>query len=165
MNPHQILAVLVRLAAIWLFLYAVSTMMGSYVQANNHNGTDSLLPILIGLGIVALICSLLWFFPFLIAKTILPISNLKVSETPIFDNWFTLGCSLIGVMVLTKAIPALVSYFLAIYLGQKFFPGSFQTDPAWSLMVSFNVFQFLVGLWLFFGGKGLKKILHWARYS
>ncbi len=163
MSPHQILAVTVRLAAIWLFLYAISTMTGSYVEAHKYSAPDSLLPILIGFGAIVLICGLLWYFPLSVAKKILPSSATDGSEPAVFDSWFSVGCSLIGLWVLAKAIPALISYTLGNYLGQKLWPDSFVVNPDWVLLVSFNVFQLFVGLWLFLGGKGLKKIVHWAR--
>lgn len=163
MSSHQILAVTVRLVAIWLFLYAISTMAGSYVEAHKYSAPDSLMPLFFGLGAVTFVCGLLWYFPLFVAAKILPPSTTENAQSPVFDSWFTVGCSLIGVWVLAKAIPALVSYVLGNYLGQKFWPDSFVVNPDWVLLVSFNVFQLIVGLWLFMGGKGLKKILNWAR--
>ncbi len=163
MNPHQTLAVTVRLVAIWLFLYATSTMTGSYVEAHKYSAPDSLLPILMGFGFVIIVCGLLWFFPLFVAKRILPASAIDNAQPNVFDSWFSVGCSLIGVWVLAKAIPALISYIIGNYLGQKLWPDSFVVNPDWVLLVSFNVFQLIVGFWLFMGGKGLKKILHWAR--
>lgn len=163
MSPHQILAVTVRLAAIWLFLYAISNMTGSYVEAHKYSAPDSLLPILIGFGVIVLVCGLLWCFPLFVAKKILPPSATGNSEPAVYDSWFSVGCSLIGVWVLVKAIPALISYALTNYLGRKLWPGSFVVNPDWVLLVSFNVFQLVVGFWLFLGGKDLKKIIHWAR--
>jgi len=72
MTPHQTLAVIVRLAAIWLFLYAISTLVGTYTEAHQYSAADSLNPIFLGVGVISLICLLLWFFPFFIAKRILP---------------------------------------------------------------------------------------------
>ena len=165
MSPHQTLAVAVRLAAIWLFLYAISTMAGAYVEAHKYSAPDSLLPLFLGLGVVMLICSLLWFFPFFVAKRLLPPSTTDNNQSPLFDGWFSVGCSLIGVWVLAKAIPALVSYVLSNYLGGNFWPDTFVVNPDWVLLVSFNAFHLIVGIWLFLGGKGLKKILIWARHA
>ena len=163
MSPHQTLAVSIRLFSIWLFLYAISTMTGSYVQAHKYSAPDSLIPLFFGVGVVILICGLLWFFPLFVARRIFPIAPSPIVQTPAFESWFSVGCSLIGVLVLAKAIPALISYVLGNYFGQKFFPESFVVNPDWVLMVSFNVFQLAIGIWLFLGGKGLKKILNWAR--
>jgi len=163
MNAHQILAVSTRLFAIWLFLYSISNLAGTYIQAHRYSASDSLHPLFWGVGAVILICGLLWSFPSFIAKQILPPSTTDDAPTPLFDSWFSVGCSLIGLWALVKAIPALASYFLGNYLGQKFQPDIFVANPDWTLLVTFNVFQLIVGLWLFLGGKGLKKILNWAR--
>ena len=163
MNPHQILAVSIRLFAIWLFLYSTSNIAGTYLQAYKYSASDSLQPLFWGVGATILACSLLWLFPLFIAKKILPPSASESAQSPLFDSWFSVGCSLIGVWVLAKAIPALASYFIGNYLGQKLSPETFVINQDWALLVSFNVFQLVVGIWLFMGGKGLKKILNWAR--
>ncbi|MDX8398882.1 MAG: hypothetical protein R8K20_01380 [Gallionellaceae bacterium] len=163
MNTHQILAVSTRLFAIWLFLYSISHLAGSYLQAQRYSAPDSLHPLFWGVGVVIFICGLLWYFPLLIAKQILPPSTTEDAPTVLFENWFSVGCSLIGLWVLVNAIPALASYFIGNYLGQKFEPDMFVGTPDWALLITFNVFQLLMGLWLLLGGKGLKKILNWAR--
>ncbi|MDO9393747.1 MAG: hypothetical protein Q7T42_07230 [Methylotenera sp.] len=166
MTPHQTLAATVRLFAIWLFLYYISTTVGTYLQLRKYSPDDTLLPLFIGFGSTLAVCTLLWCFSTVIAKKILPnTSSSENNQTKLFDGWFSVGCSLIGVWVLAKALPALVSYITSDYIGQKFYPESYVQNPDWLLMLYFNIFQFLFGLWLFLGGKGLKKILLWARYA
>ena len=115
-------------------------------------------------GSTLIVCVLLWCFPTVIAKRILPnTSSTENNQANLFDDWFSVGCSLIGVWVLAKALPALVSYITSDYIGQKLYPENYVQNPDWALMLYFNIFQLLFGLWLFFGGKGLKKILLWAR--
>ncbi|MBC7756722.1 MAG: hypothetical protein H7Z20_08835 [Bdellovibrio sp.] len=102
----------------------------------------------------------MWVFPIALAKKILPeTSSIENNQTNLFEGWFSVGCSLIGVWVLAKALPALVSYITSDYIGQKLYPESYVQNPDWLLMLYFNIFQLLFGLWLFLGGKGLKKIL------
>jgi uncharacterized membrane-anchored protein len=163
MTPHQTLAVIVRLAAIWLFLYAISTMVGTYTEAHQYSAPDSLKPIFLGVGVISLICLLLWFFPFFIAKRILPTSMNENAQTTVFDSWFSVGCSLIGVFELAKAIPALTFFGLGNYLGHRLWPDSFVISPDLAQRISFYTFQIVIGIWLFMGGKGLKKLLRWAR--
>ena len=165
MTPHQVLAVAVRLFAIWLFLYATSNMAGSYVGAHRYSAPDSLVPLIFGFCVIVSICVALLFFPLFVAKRILPTPITNDLSPSTYDSWFTVGCSLIGVWVLAKAIPALVSYGLGNYLGKKFWPDSFVVNPDWGLLVSFNVLQLAVGIWLFMGGKGLKKVFDWARHA
>jgi hypothetical protein len=165
MTPYQTLAVAVRLFAIWLFLYATSQMASSYVDAHQYNSPDSWMPLIFGFFVIVSVCIVLLFFPVFIAKRILPTSALSGVRSPTFDSWFTVGCSLIGVWVLAKAIPALVSYGLGYYLRKMFSPDTFMVDPHWGVYISFNVFQLVIGIWLFMGGTGLKKVFDWARHA
>ena len=84
-------------------------------------------------------------------------------QTPVFDSWFSVGCSLIGVFELAKAIPAFTFFGLGNYLGHKLWPDSFVISHDFAQRISLYIFQIVIGIWLFMGAKGLKKLLHWAR--
>lgn len=167
MNTRQILAVSVRLFAVWLFLYALSNIAGSYVEAEHrYHVQGSVQPLLWVLGAVAIFCGALWTFPFFVARRILPpAEETNSAASPTLENWFSLGCSLIGVWLLAKAIPALVSYFLMNWMGQNIYPNAFSAGSDWTLAIVFNVLQLAVGFWLFLGAKGLMKIFLWARQA
>jgi len=96
MTPHQTLATTVRLFAIWLFLYYIFTTIGAYLQLSKYSYDDTLLPLFIEFGSTLIICGLLWFFPLILAKKILPdTSSIQNNQTILFDGWFSVGCSLI----------------------------------------------------------------------
>ena len=163
MSPIQSLAVGVRLFAIWLFWYGLTTASQTYFSARNADQDTSLLVFAVAATFVTAICIVLWLFPTLLARKILPKQADVPNDVPLFENWFSVGCSLLGVWSLAKAIPALGSYLIVNYLGQKMYPGIFTVNPDWPLHVTFNVFQVLFGAWLFLGAKGLRKMLAWAR--
>lgn len=163
MTPHQTLAVIVRIAALWFFLYFATTVFGDYFYARNQGANTSLVIPLVITAVVGLLCFLFWAFPLFIAKTILPITTEHQTKAPMFENWFSVGCSLIGLLALSKSIPALASFFTQHYLAFKLYPDTFQVSPDWPLHVAFNIFQLIFGLWLFLGGKGIKEILSRAR--
>lgn len=165
MTPHQTLAVCVRLFSIWCFYYFGTTITGYYYYAVNKGDTLSIVIPSLAMFIVIVICLLMWFFPVTIAKKILPAANGPATTTPMFENWFSVGCSLIGVLALAKAIPALVSHLVMNVVALRLYPDTFEISPDWRLTVAYNIFQLAFGLWLFFGAKGLKKLLIWARYS
>lgn len=123
------------------------------------------LPLVLAFGAVIAVCGLLWIFPNAVAQKILPSAPAHPDRTSLFEDWFSVGCSLIGVWALAKAIPALASYLLVNYIGYKIYPDSFSVNPDWPLHVAFNVLQLLFGTWLFLGARGLKKVLEWARQS
>jgi len=163
MTPHQTLAITVRLFALWLFLFAATTVASNYFYARDHGLQLSPSFAVISAVVVALFCWLIWSFPLFIAKKILPASSESTTHSPVFESWFSVGCSLIGLFALSKSIPALVSYFVINYMGLKLYPTTFQVNPDWRLHVAFNFLQLFFGIWLFLGGKGLRKILMWAR--
>ena len=165
MNPHQALIVCVRLFAIWLFWFALSTVTGAYIQAKQHDAPGALNVVLWSAGGAVLFCVALWLFSSFIAKRLLPLPSTPVSEAPNIDAWFSLGCSLIGVWLFAKAIPALVGYLLIDHLQRHFNPESYIPVQDWSLLVGYNVFQLIFGIWLFLGARGLRKAFHWARHA
>ena len=165
MTPHQTLAVTIRCFVLWLFLYCVTTIFSNYFYAQGHGGNISLLTPFTSIAIVTFLCVLLWRFPLFIANKILPAATENPNNAPLFESWFAIGCSLIGLFALSKAIPALAGYFIQHYLAFKLYPTTFQVSPDWPLYVAFNIFQVGFGIWLFLGGKGLKKILMWARHA
>lgn len=164
MTPHQITALGIRLFTIWLFLYSVTNIMGyyNYLASRAENVEAGVALSVLGTGMV---CFLLWCYPFAIARKILPTPTETDLSKPIFESWFSVGCSLIGLYALSKAIPALVSQSMLALFSRRLPAEYFQMDPDWRLTVAFNIFQLAFGLWLLFGGKGLKKLLTWARYS
>lgn len=164
MTPHQIAALGIRLFTIWLFLSSLIGIIGySTVLGSKADGHE----IFVALSVLAtgVVCFLTWFYPFAIARKLLPTSSETDLSNPVFQSWFAVGCSLIGLYTLSKAIPALVSQALLAMFTRRLPANYFQLDPDWGLTLAFNIFQLAFGLWLFFGGRGLKKLLTWARYS
>lgn len=163
MTPHQIAALGIRLFTIWFFLSSVTSIIGYYSLARGAEDVPFLVILSISFTVVA--CFLMWFYSFAIARKMLPgDANPDISK-PIFEDWFSVGCSLIGLYACSKAIPALVSHALLALFSQRLPSDYFEMNPDWRLTVAFNVFQLAFGLWLFFGGRGLKKLLTWAKYS
>jgi hypothetical protein len=162
MTPYQTLAVAVRLFAIWLCLFATGNLFASYTNTHTYGGSLIQMQALIwGMCIVIGVCGLIWVFPLFIAKRILPPATLNDDRTPTFDNWFTVGCSLIGVWALLRVIPDLISYVSIIYMSSSH--DLYMQNPNWAIRIYYNAFELIMGIWLFLGGKGLRKILDWAR--
>ncbi|MDP3216586.1 MAG: hypothetical protein Q8S73_20925 [Deltaproteobacteria bacterium] len=113
--------------------------------------------------IVLALSAALWYFASWIAGRLVSDLN-KVAEQPgTFDSWFSVGCALIGLWVLAKAIPALLHYFIANFMGSNIFPNTYTVIPEWHLTAIFNSIQLLLGLALFLGGRSLNKIVLWVR--
>ena len=162
MAPYQIVAVAVRLFAIWLAVYAVRTAPAFLFELRRF---DDEVGLAISLGVAALVLAvvfLLWFFPRSVARALVPgiATSEPVASSP--NDWFTVGCSLIGLWLLTATIPGLVNYLTIIYLIQHM-PGEVGLDASrHANAISFAV-ALCIGLWLLFGARGLNGLLLWAR--
>lgn len=163
MTPHQITALGIRLFTIWFFMNSVTRILSYYSLATE--GQDVTVQVVMSIFPTVVVCCLMWSYPFVIARKILPSQTQPDVSKPTFDSWFSLGCSFIGLYACSKAIPALVSHALLALFSKRLSYDYFEMNPDWRLTVAFNVFQLAFGLWLFFGGRGLKKLLAWARYS
>jgi len=153
------------LFSIWLIWYGLTHISSTYFTSRGANHETLLAPFVIGAVLVAAICALLWRFPTVVARKILPKQAEEEESGPVFEDWFSVGCTLLGVWALSKAIPALGSYLIINYLGQKMYPESFNLNPDWPLHVAFNVFQLIFGVWLFLGARGIRRIIVWVRQA
>ena len=135
MSPQQVIAVSVRLFAIWLFVYFILNLASIYITVEQYDDIDSLQPLFWSIGVTPLISGLLWFFPLFISKKILPPFTTDIATTPVFEDWFSVGCSLIGVWLLVISIPALSSYLIGHYIGLTFSP-----DSLWLVQIGRGVF-------------------------
>src|SRR5688572_13431227 len=112
MSPNQSLAVGIRLFSIWLLWYGLTRSSSTYFSARDAGEQTSPLPFLVVAILTAVTCVLLWRFALYLAGKILPKQIVEKVAASTFDDWFSVGCSLLGVWALSKAIPALGSYFI-----------------------------------------------------
>ena len=159
MSPNQSLVVVVRLFAIWLVGYYITTAPLFYVQTIDFSPDSAVLYTLGAAAIVLALSIALWHFASWIAKRLIPGSSQVEEQPAAFDSWFSVGCALIGLWVLAKAIPALLHYFIANFLGAGMFPNTYTVTPEWHLTAIFNTIQLLFGVALFLGGNLLNKIM------
>lgn len=159
MPPNQSLIVVVRLFALWLIGYYITAAPWFYVQARKFSPDSAVLYALGAAVIILALFAALWFFASWIASRLVSDSNHVAEQSATFDSWFSVGCALIGLWVLAKAIPALLHYLIANFLGSSMFPNTYMATPEWHLTAIFNTIQLLFGLALFLGGKRLNKIV------
>ncbi len=163
MSPNQSLVVVVRLFALWLVGYYITTAPWFYVQAKKVSPDTAVFYTLGSAAIILVLSLALWYFATWLANRLISGPSQTVEQSPAFDSWFSVGCGLIGLWVLAKAIPGLLHYFIANSMGANMFPNSYMITPDWHLTAIFNTTQLFFGLALFFGGKGLNKIVLWVR--
>lgn len=163
MSPNQSLVVVVRLFALWLVGYYITTAPLFYLRIKKFSPDSALVDSLGPAAIVLVFSAALWYFATWIARRLLSGTSQSAEQSAVFDSWFSVGCALIGLWVLAKAIPALLHYFIANLMGAGMFPDTYLVTPEWHLTAIFNTIQLLFGLALFLGGKSLNRIVLWVR--
>lgn len=158
MSPTQIVAVAVRLFAVFLAVRFVSSIPMYYAQATSQIGSNTPAPyyLVVALLIVALLY-VLWRFPITIAGKLLtaPTQESKESASP--DLWLSMGCALMGLWLLVEFVPLLARDLMVIGEG-------YSSDGAiLKVRLATDLPGVIIGLWLIFGAKGFRKLFWWAR--
>jgi len=152
MSPHQIIAVAVRLFAVWLVLSGTGTALSIYFAGD--------LPLALTIAAVAAILVLaLWLFPQTIARKLLssPVSESAATATP--DLWLTMGCSLIGLWLLSSALPAVISNIFVLHFKSSALDDSTRAYVG----LARYLLEIVIALWLILGAKGFRKVYWWAQ--
>jgi hypothetical protein len=148
MSPHQAVAVAVRLFSVWLGIYVLRTVVSlAFVRHSEVPGFGVLVAFL---ALTALLVAALWFFPRSIAGKLLSPDSAKSEASASPDLWLAMGCALLGLWMLTSALPSLVlDTYALVYVD------STSADASLKRSVLYYVIEVAIALWLFFGAKGL----------
>ena len=164
MSPKQIVALSIRLFVIWTALSVLSRLPGNaaFLQ-RGLDDTFALGWLLAGAVLIALISLVLWFFPLTIAGRLLPGSGTPPAEPATIEQWFAVGCALIGLWALAASLPAIFLFYVPLLR----YAGTTEGRFSWDLVASLNFARFIgeavIGLYLLLGAKGLRGLIRWAR--
>jgi hypothetical protein len=157
MSPHQTIAVSVRLFSIWLAIYSFRDIVTFYFEGTSRNYSHAL-PIGIAVFLVsAFLVVVLWLFPQTVARKLLasPVKESTPSASP--DMWLAAGCTLIGLWVLTSAMPSLIRHLLIVHFAD----GGYEDNA--TVWLFYYLVEIAIALWLIFGTKGIRKLFLWAQ--
>ena len=158
MSPIQIVALAVRLFAVWVALYWARWMPYSFAQARASDGGMVMFAVLAVVGVLAVLG--MWFFPRTIARSILPATEASPGPIAVPTTWLAVGCVLLGLWVLTAAVPALAqNVFLLFYAKRE----NASLPEGWGAGMVYIVVEFAVAAWLLLGSVGLRKLFRWVR--
>ena len=163
MKPIQTVALCVRLFAVWMFWLGMSGMSRTYFAAHEQFPDISILPYFAATILLVPVCLLLWFFPKTLARAVLPKDPEGESYPPVFDDWFAVGSSLVGLWVLASALPGLVGVVVGDLLSRQILGNLYIMKQSWPSYLLIYGGQLVFGAWLFFGAKGARRLLRWAR--
>ena len=154
-TPHQIVALALRLCAIWLGLKALGYVPAFFEARSSQSPGYVFMTFMLALHVVIIL--LLWFFPRTIAGKLLPSHDTQPQPPATVDTWLAMGCTLIGLWTLTSTIPGLV-YDIVLSSRSDY--------EGWSLLdLLYNLVRLAIGVWLVLGGKGVGKLFRWAQYA
>jgi hypothetical protein len=156
MTPQQIVALALRLFAIWLGTQALR-MVPWYFEPGALQSPSHVYNTFV-LAISAVLIVALGLFPRSIAGKLLPSSESQSRISASADTWLAMGCTLIGLWTLTTTFPRLVYDTIALSSMPHSQDHSYLTH--W---VIYNVIELLIAVWLILGGKGVRKLFWWAQ--
>ena len=160
MSPIQTTALAVRLFAIWLAIYWARWIPYLYTQARETEGMAASFTAIIVTALGFAFVLALWFFPRMVARTLLPKESTSLPVTSPPASWFAVGCALLGLWVFTSAVPALVQNgYLLLYFQRN----NMSLPENWGSTMIYYVVELGVGVWLLLGAAGVRKVLWWAR--
>lgn len=158
MLPYQVVAVAVRLFAISLALGALSAVpiltLEQLSQGGGHPPGFAYSMFLVVLMMA--LALLLWAFPYSVAGKLMPKTTEPAAETTAADTWLAIGSAVIGLWVLSRALPGLIRDLYALRATEGY--GDGHELKSWAL---FNFIQVIIAAWLAFGAPGFRK-LFWA---
>ena len=158
MTPHQVIAVAVRLFAIWLAIYSARMAPAFYREVTNAGDASGGIAVILISLLVALAVLFLWFFPSTVARTLLDSNSPPPGGPASPDTWFAIGCALLGLWLMIPALAALIYNLSLLYLAQR----DTRLDmtnvrPAWI----YDFIEVGFGVWLLLGARGVRRIF-WA---
>ena len=165
MSPQQVLALGVRLFAIWLVVRLIMFVPFQFAQVSAYYsqtyGQAGASGAQVYYGIAALLVLVvffvLWRFPLTVASRIMPGSVQETDEPRSPDLWLAMGCALIGLWLLSTSIPTLFVHlmqYLEALAGRLPYP---------RVMLTQNIVEVAIGVWLVFGARGFRRLFWWVR--
>ena len=155
-TPHQIVAVALRLFAVWIGIQTLRTLPAFLTMTGSD--TPGYVWMTFMLALNAVIVFVLWVFPRTIAGKLLPPPEAQPQPLATPDLWLSMGCTLMGLWILTTTIPRL-AYELFAWDAMSY------TDDRSQLHRSlfYYVLELAIALWLILGAKGVRKLFWWAQ--
>jgi len=158
----QIVALGVRLFSIWVVLYLFGHAPGLWTFIE-HGKSGSGAGFVVTVSAILVLAAVgLWFFPLAVARKLLPKATLdQPTPLPVEEVQRT-GFCLLGLWVLTESVPDLIYYAVAFAVSTSASAlMSFEKNSYAN--VAHTIVEFVIGVWLLLGARGLLGVLRWAR--
>jgi hypothetical protein len=155
-TPQQIVALAVRLFAIWMAIQVLRMVPWFFEPAAFQASSRVWNTFVVALS--AVIVLILWLSPRIIAGKRVT-SSAGQSQAPMSaDTWLIVGCMLIGLWTLTTTVPRLVYDTIALNSTPYW-----KNNPDLRYWVVYNLVEVCIAAWLIVGGKGITKAFRWVQ--
>ncbi len=162
MSPQQVVALSLRLFAIWLSLWAIryiTFVPDSLIKNHIDSGVD--LAYYIGFGTMC-IAFIIWFFPMTIANKIISKSSSDHSFNTNPNEVALVGISILGLWKIIDSAPVLASSLFQAYLNSGSRPLFSSLDAAGKTDIVFMFIELFIAVILVVQAK---KIAHFIMKS
>ena len=167
MSREDFVAIGSRLFAVYLLIANIRSAPVTFRLLSQTDDTISLYLFAIETAILLLVVALLWFFPLMIARKLLPAMSEPRSEQAMDSSvGLSVGITLIGLWFLAGGIVD-TTYWLTILLRAR--QETSEIGFEWSIEqeadVVATVVQLVVALVCILGSSGIKKLVYRLRYG
>jgi hypothetical protein len=160
MSREDVIAVAVRIFAIFLLVSVVRTLPGAIALIDQVEPKPSLALVALVSVLGLALCAWLWFFPLTVARKLLPAMREPRSETAMDGSVaLTVGLTLLGIWVLSHALPDAIYWVTLFLLSRRIDAGhiDWQNDQIANILATAG--QLALALWLIFGSAGIKRLI------
>lgn len=162
MSREDIVAIAVRLFAIFLGIYVLRTLFG-FVQFTSETTFDAkaILASVAVVGAMAGAVLLLWFFPLSVARKLLPVMKEPRSEPNAgVDTLFALGLILMGLWLLANAIIDGL-YWASLLLAMRAADMMhLDLTPEQKASIFTTAVEVVVAMFLILGSTGIRNVVY-----
>ena len=160
MSREDVIAVAVRVFAIFLLVSVVRTFPSAIALIDQAEPKPSLALVAVVSVLGLAFCACLWFFPLTVARKLLPAMREPRSETAMNGSVaLSVGLTLLGVWVLTSALPDAIYWITLFLLSRRIDAGAMEWQHDQIANIIATAGQLALAVWLIFGSSGIKRLI------
>ncbi|MCD9088630.1 hypothetical protein [Stenotrophomonas sp. SY1] len=166
MSREDVVAVGVRLFALFLLLLVARSFPSAIALFQQGGDQAALITIVLVMAASLAVCALLWFFPLSIARKLLPAMKEPRSESAMSGPVaFSVGLSLLGLWLLTRAIPEAFYWVTLVLLNRRNDAAYVAFDHDQLARIVLTVAELALAVWFIFGANGIRRLIERFRYG
>ena len=166
-KPEQIVALCVRLFAIVLGFNALRSVASMLIIHSENSGIDKYqIAIFSFLVTMLFIVVMLWIFPNIIAKKIIPVGFNDISGQPwSVDEMYGCGFVLLGTFFLFKSLSNTISFLMYVAVSVHNSIEPFHLSQQNISVILIDSIEIFASLALIIGSRGITRLIFKIRYG